>query len=137
MSKKIARSNVIKKDHTKRSLRGIKNMIVESNGIFLCAVGWGKVSLQELEAVKKMHRRLLGKQIKIRQHVFASVQLLTKPAEVRMGKGKGSKLDKKVAFVKPGQILFSYRGVHLVTVRPALASSSFKLNCPVKILSDI
>lgn len=110
-------------------------MVVDSNGIFLCAVGWGRVSFSELEAVKKMHRRLLGKQIKIRQHVFATVQLLTKPAEVRMGKGKGSKLGDKVAFVKPGQILFSYTGAHLAKVRPALGSSSFKLNLPVKLFS--
>ena len=61
--------------------------------------------------------------------IFPDKPITARPAETRMGKGKGS-LDHWVAVVKPGRILFEIDGVSEETARVALYKASAKL--PIK-----
>jgi len=66
--------------------------------------------------------------------IFPDVPVSSKPAEVRMGKGKGSP-EFWVAKVKPGRIMFEIDGVSETIARDALALAAAKLPIPVKFVS--
>ncbi len=61
--------------------------------------------------------------------IFPDMPKTSKPAETRMGKGKGA-LDHYVAVVKPGRILFEISGVSEALAREAMRRADFKL--PIK-----
>ena len=64
--------------------------------------------------------------------IFPDKSLTKKPAEVRMGKGKGSP-EKWVAVVKPGRVLFEVRGVEGELAKAALRLAKYKLPVKTKI----
>jgi len=66
--------------------------------------------------------------------IFPDKSLSKKPAEVRMGKGKGSP-EEWVAVVKPGRILFEIGGVDKATADAALRLAKYKLPVRTKIVS--
>jgi large subunit ribosomal protein L16 len=66
--------------------------------------------------------------------IFPDKSLTKKPAEVRMGKGKGSP-EEWVAVVKPGRILFEIGGVDKATADAALRLAKYKLPVRTKIVS--
>src|SRR5512147_1664976 len=61
--------------------------------------------------------------------IFPDKPVTAKPAETRMGKGKGA-VDHWVAVVKPGRVLFEMAGVDEATAREALRLAGFKM--PIK-----
>jgi large subunit ribosomal protein L16 len=65
--------------------------------------------------------------------IFPDKPITAKPAEVRMGKGKGAP-DHWVAVVKPGRILFEAEGVPLATAQEALRLAAQKLPCRTKFI---
>jgi large subunit ribosomal protein L16 len=65
--------------------------------------------------------------------IFPDKPITAKPAEVRMGKGKGAP-DHWVAVVKPGRILFEAEGVSLETAQEALRLAAQKLPCRTKFI---
>jgi large subunit ribosomal protein L16 len=66
--------------------------------------------------------------------IFPDKSLTKKPAEVRMGKGKGSP-EEWVAVIKPGRILFEIGGVDKATADAALRLAKYKLPVRTKIVS--
>lgn len=66
--------------------------------------------------------------------IFPDKSLTKKPAEVRMGKGKGSP-EEWVAVIKPGRILFEIGGVDKATADAALRLAKYKLPVRTKIIS--
>jgi large subunit ribosomal protein L16 len=70
---------------------------------------------------------------KIWIRVFPDKPLTSKPAETRMGKGKGSP-DSWVAVVKPGTILYEMEGVTEEIAREALRLAAHKLPIPTKFI---
>lgn len=68
--------------------------------------------------------------------IFPDKSLTKKPAEVRMGKGKGSP-EEWVAVVKPGRILFEIGGVDKATAHAALRLAIYKLPVRTKIVSKV
>ena len=66
--------------------------------------------------------------------IFPDKPVTAKPAETRMGSGKGS-LEYWVAVVKPGRVLYEIGGVSEETAREALRLASHKLPCKCKIVS--
>ena len=66
--------------------------------------------------------------------IFPDKPVTAKPAETRMGKGKGS-VDHYVAVVKPGRILFEVAGVPEESAREALRLASYKLPIKTQIVS--
>jgi large subunit ribosomal protein L16 len=66
--------------------------------------------------------------------IFPDKPVTAKPAETRMGKGKGS-VDHWVAVVKPGRIMFEVAGVSEDMAREALRRGSYKLPIKTQIVS--
>jgi large subunit ribosomal protein L16 len=102
-------------------------------------VTYGDFGLQALEAVWLTNRQIEAARIAINRYikrggklwikVFPDRPLTVKPAETRMGKGKGSP-EHWIAVVKPGRVMFELSGVNEETAREAMRLASHKL--PIK-----
>ena len=102
-------------------------------------VSFGDYGLQALEASWITNRQIESARVAITRHVkrggkvwiriFPDKPVTKKPAETRMGKGKGNP-EEWVAVVKPGRIMFELEGVSAEIARRAMQLASFKL--PVK-----
>ena len=89
--------------------------------------GW--ITNRQIEAARIAMTRKMKREGKVWINIFPDKPITSKPAEVRMGKGKGN-LDKWVAVVKPGRIMFELEGVPLELAQEALRLAAQKL--PVK-----
>lgn len=92
----------------------------------LQAVGRGWMTSRQIEAARIAMTRYIkrGGQIWIR--VFPDKPITKKPAETRMGKGKGSP-EYWVAVIKPGRVLYEMQGVNEETAREAFRLAQHKL----------
>jgi large subunit ribosomal protein L16 len=93
----------------------------------LQAIERGWVSARELEAARVALTRHIKRGGRVWVRVFPDKPLTKKPAETRMGKGKGSP-EKWVAVVKPGRMLFELEGVPEEVAREAFRLASHKLS---------
>ncbi|MDA3838090.1 MAG: 50S ribosomal protein L16 [Candidatus Delongbacteria bacterium] len=84
---------------------------------------------RQIEAARVAINRTMKRGGKMWIRVFPDKPITSKPAETRMGKGKGAP-DHWVAVVKPGKILFEVQGVEEELAKKALTLASHKL--PVK-----
>ncbi|MCS7061842.1 MAG: 50S ribosomal protein L16, partial [Anaerolineae bacterium] len=66
--------------------------------------------------------------------IFPDKPVTAKPAETRMGKGKGS-VDHWVAVVKPGRIMFEVAGVPEDVAKVALSQAGYKLPIPTQVIA--
>lgn len=89
--------------------------------------GW--VSNRQIEAARVALTREMKRGGKVWIRIFPDKPITKKPAETRMGKGKGNP-EGWVAVVKPGRVLFEVEGVELTLARQALGLAAAKL--PVK-----
>lgn len=87
------------------------------------------ITSRQIEAARQAVTRHLKRQGKVWIKIFPDKPVTAKPAEVRMGKGKGD-IDQYVARVKPGRILFEVEGVTPDLAKEALRLAAQKL--PVK-----
>lgn len=87
------------------------------------------ITSRQIEACRIAISRSLQREGKTFIRIFPDRPVTSKPAETRMGKGKGA-LDHWVAAVKPGRILFEISGVSEEKAREALRRASHKL--PIK-----
>ena len=86
----------------------------------------GYITDRQIEASRIAMTRFIKRGGKIWLRLFPDKPITKKPAEVRMGSGKGA-LDHWVAVVRPGKILFEMEGVDPVTAREAMRLASNKL----------
>ncbi len=100
----------------------------------LKALGKGRITAQQIEAARIAITRHVKRKGKIWIRIFPDKPVSKKPAETRMGKGKGG-VEYWVAPVKPGRILYEMEGVDEETAREALRLASYKLPIPTKIVS--
>jgi large subunit ribosomal protein L16 len=89
--------------------------------------GW--ITSRQIEAVRRAMVRHMRRRGKYWIRIFPDKPVTAKPAETRMGKGKGA-VDHWVAVVKPGRIMFEISGVSEEIAREALNRGSYKL--PIK-----
>ena len=87
------------------------------------------VTARQIEAARIAATRYMKREGQLWIRIFPDKVLTKKPAEVRMGKGKGS-VDRWVAKVKPGRIMFDIDGVSPEIAQEALRLAAMKL--PVK-----
>ncbi|HSH04166.1 MAG TPA: 50S ribosomal protein L16 [Anaerolineae bacterium] len=87
------------------------------------------ISSRQIEAVRRAIVRHMRRRGKNWIRIFPDKPVTAKPAETRMGKGKGS-VDRWVAVVKPGRIMFEIAGVPEDVAKEALRRASYKL--PIK-----
>ena len=88
-----------------------------------------RITARQIEAARRAITREMKRQGRVWIRVFPDVPVSAKPAEVRMGSGKGAP-DHWVARVKPGRIMFELDGVNEATAREALGLGAAKL--PIK-----
>jgi large subunit ribosomal protein L16 len=95
----------------------------------LQAVECGKISSKQIEAARIAMTRHVKRGGKLWIRIFPDKPFTKKPAEVRMGKGKGAP-EGWVAVIRPGRILYEMTGVSPEMAKEALRLASYKL--PVK-----
>lgn len=100
----------------------------------LKALGSGYASSRQIEAARIAITRHVKRGGKVWIRIFPDKPITKKPAETRMGKGKGSP-EGWVAVLKPGRILYEIKGVPEAVAREALNLASHKLPIPTRFVS--
>lgn len=98
-------------------------------GLQAMECGW--ISSKQIEAARIAMTRKVKRGGKMWIRIFPDKPITKKPAEVRMGKGKGSP-EAWVAVIKPGRILYEMEGVPVDLAREALRLASYKLPLKTK-----
>ena len=102
-----------------------------SFGIKSLETGW--LPSKQIEAARVAVTRYMKREGQIWCRIFPDKPITRKPAEVRMGKGKGNP-EFWVAVVKPGTIIFEAEGVNEATAREALRLAAQKLSVNTKFI---
>lgn len=88
---------------------------------------------RQIEAARVAVTRFMKREGQVWIRIFPDKPVTSKPAEVRMGKGKGA-LDHWVAVVQAGRIMFEAEGVSLEVAKEALRLAAQKLPIPTKFI---
>jgi large subunit ribosomal protein L16 len=140
--KKEARLNMLmpRREKRRKQFRGRMNGIATRNNL-ISHGEYGIISLDpcwikgnQIEAARIAMTRSIKRGGDVFIKIFPHKPISKKPAEVRMGSGKGN-VEYHVAVVKPGTVLFEMGGVSEEVAREALRLASHKLPCNVKIVS--
>jgi large subunit ribosomal protein L16 len=99
----------------------------------LKAVGCGRMTAQQIESARIAINRKVKRGGKLWIRVFPDKPITKKPAETRMGKGKGSP-EYWVATIRPGRILYELKGIPEELAKEALRLASFKLPFPTTVV---
>ncbi len=91
------------------------------------------IKSNQIEAARIAMTRYIKRGGKVWIKIFPDKPVTKKPAETRMGSGKGSP-EFWVAVVKPGRVLFEMQGIPEATAREALRLASHKLPCKTKFI---
>jgi len=101
--------------------------------IGLKAMAPERITARQIEAARRAITRHIKRQGRLHIRIFPDLPVSTKPAEVRMGSGKGSP-DYWVARVKPGRIMFELEGVPLDLAAVAFERGAAKLPIKTKVV---
>src|SRR5512135_517242 len=101
-------------------------------GLKALKVGW--ITDRQIEASRIAIMRFIKRGGKLWIRIFPDKPVTKKPAETRMGKGKGAP-EFWVAVVKPGRVLFEMEGVTETEAREALRLASHKISLPTQFVS--
>lgn len=117
-----------RKQH-KGQMRGLTKagQFVEFGDFGMQALGRGRVTAQQIEACRVTINRYFNRRGKVWIKIFPDKPITKKPAEVRMGKGKGG-VDCHVAVIRPGRVLFEVGNVTREDAQAALRLACAKLN---------
>ncbi len=100
----------------------------------LKAMDRGWITAREIEAARIALTRFLKRGGKVWIRIFPDKPITKKPAEVRMGKGKGAP-ESWVAVIKPGRILFEMEGVQSEAAREAFRLASHKISLATRMVT--
>jgi large subunit ribosomal protein L16 len=103
-------------------------------GYGLQATECGWLDSRQIEAARIAMTRFIKRGGKIWIRIFPDKPLTSKPAETRMGKGKGAP-DSWVCVIKPGRVLYEMEGVTEEVAREAFRLAAHKLPIPTKFIS--
>ena len=95
----------------------------------LKAIGRGRLTARQIEAARRAMTRHIKRGGRIWIRIFPDKPISKKPAEVRMGSGKGNP-EYYVAEIKPGKVLYEMDGVSETLAREAFALAAAKLPIP-------
>jgi len=112
--------------NTGLALRGAKVSFGEYG---LKAIGRGRLTAHQIEAARRAMTRHIKRGGRIWIRIFPDKPISKKPAEVRMGSGKGNP-EYYVAEIKPGKVLYEMDGVAESLAREAFALAAAKLPIP-------
>ena len=95
-----------------------------------------RIRSNQIEAARKVLSKAIGKSGRLWIRIFPDMPYTKKPAEVKLGKGKGD-LEGYVAAVRAGRILFEVDGVSEAIAREGLRKAATKLPVKCKIVARI
>ena len=131
MPKRVKRRKQFRGTMTGKALRG--NKITNGEyGIVALEPAWIKPN--QIEAARVAMTRYIKRGGKVWIKIFPDKPVTNKPAETRMGSGKGT-LEYWVAVVKPGRVMFEISGVSEEIAKEALRLATHKLPCKCKVVS--
>jgi len=107
--------------------------LISFGSIGLQATGRGYLTTRQIEAARRVIARTLKRSGKTWIRVFPDKPVTKRPAETRMGKGKGA-VDTWVAVVHPGRVLYEIDGVPEGIAHEALRLAAYKLSIKTKII---
>ena len=103
-------------------------------GLKTLEAGW--ITQRQIEATRVAITRMMKREGKVWIRIFPDKPITKKPAETRMGSGKGVP-EYWVAVVKPGRIMFEVGGITLAAAKEAFAIASAKLPLKTKVVSRV
>ena len=131
MPKRVKRRKQFRGTMTGKALRG--NKITNGEyGIVALEPAW--IKSNQIEAARVAMTRYIKSGGKVWIKIFPDKPVTNKPAETRMGSGKGT-LEYWVAVVKPGRVMFEISGVSEEIAKEALRLATHKLPCKCKVVS--
>ena len=131
MPKRVKRRKQFRGSMSGKASRG--NKITNGEyGIVALEPAW--IKSNQIEAARVAMTRYVKRGGQVWIKIFPDKPVTAKPAETRMGSGKGS-LEYWVAVVKPGRVLFEISGVSDEIAREALRLATHKLPCKCKVVS--
>ena len=128
MPKRVKRRKVHRGRMTGKATRG-NELAYGSYGIIATEPCW--IKSNQIEAARVALTRYTRRDGKVWIKIFPDKPVTKKPADTRMGSGKGSP-EFWVAVVKPGRVLFEIEGVSEDVAKEALRLAGHKLPCKVK-----
>ena len=131
MPKRVKRRKQFRGTMTGKASRG--NKITNGDyGIIALEPAW--IKSNQIAAARIAMTRYIKRGGKVWIKIFPDKPVTAKPAETRMGSGKGT-LEYWVAVVKPGRVMFEISGVSEEIAREALRLATHKLPCKCKVVS--
>ncbi|MBQ7942532.1 MAG: 50S ribosomal protein L16 [Lachnospiraceae bacterium] len=131
MPKRVKRRKQFRGTMTGKAQRG-NTITYGEYGIVAMEPCW--IRSNQIEAARIAMTRHIKRGGKVWIKIFPDKPVTAKPAETRMGSGKGT-LEYWVAVVKPGRVMFEISGVAEDVAREALRLATHKLPCKCKIVS--
>ena len=129
--KRIAHRKVMRGTMKGRAKGGTK-LNFGDYGLVACEPHW--ITNRQIEAVRVAMTRYMKRGGRVWITIFPDKPITKKPAETRMGKGKGNP-EGWVAVVKPGRIMFEIKGVDDAIAREALRLGASKLPIRTKVIT--
>ncbi len=102
----------------------------------LKAITPGRVTARQIEAARRAMTRHMRRTGRVWIRIFPDVPVSTKPAEVRMGKGKGTP-EYWMVRIKPGRVMFELDGVSSVVAEEAFRLAAAKLPVQTRMVSRL
>ncbi len=131
MPKRVKRRKQFRGSMRGKALRG-NTLTYGEFGLIATEPAW--IKSNQIEAARVALTRYTKRTGKVWIKIFPDKPVTAKPAETRMGSGKGT-LEYWVAVVKPGRVMFEIAGVSEEAAREALRLAMHKLPCKCKIVS--
>ena len=126
--KKVKHRKVMKGRMRGKAYRG---STVDFGEYGLQALKGGRLTARQIEAARIAMTRYIKRGGKIWIRIFPDKPITKKPAETRMGKGKGNP-EEWVAVIKPGRVLYEMEGVAPEVAREAFRLAQHKLPLPTR-----
>ena len=101
-------------------------------GLKAMRCGW--ITARQIEAARIAMTRFIKRGGKVWIRLFPDKPITKKPAETRMGKGKGAP-DQWVCVIRPGKILFEMEGVAIEIAQKAMLLAAAKIGIPTKFIT--
>ena len=130
------RTKYRKRQKGSRAGLAYSGQFVEFGDFGMQALDRGVITSQQIEACRVAINRFFSRKGKVWIRIFPQKPITKKPAEVRMGKGKGS-VDHWVAVVKPGTVLFEVGNVSIEDAKQALVKAAAKLHINTRFVERV
>lgn len=128
------RKSHTRREHPDKIGNETRGTYVAFGSFGLKATSAGRIRANCIEAARKAMSRSVSKSGKMWVRIFPDKPFTQKPAEVKMGKGKGD-LAGYEAVIRPGRIMFEIDGVDEATAREALRKAGTKLPVKTRVVS--